>query len=59
MIEDNEATEYSIATDVTACECKLEFFNEGGTLSTFIGGPDEIYSLATRLLKAYDKLEGL
>ncbi len=59
LLEGNEATEYSIATDVKAGECKLEFFNEYGSLSTFIGGPDEIYSMAQRLLRAYDKLEGL
>jgi hypothetical protein len=59
LIGDTEATEYSIATDLAAGEAKLEFFNDGGSISTFVGTSDEIYTLAQRLLRAYDKLEGL
>lgn len=58
-IVDLEATEYAVGVDVKKGEGRLEFRNDGGVLCTFTGDPTQIYELAQRLMRAYDKLEGL
>jgi hypothetical protein len=59
-IEDEiDATEYSIAFSIPDNEVRLQFQNEFGVLSSFVTDASGTYELAQRLLRAYDKLEGL
>ena len=59
VIEDIDATEYSIGFSIPDNEGCLKFHNEFGELSRFVTDAAGIYELAQRLLRAYDKLEGL
>jgi hypothetical protein len=54
-----DATEYSIAFSIPDNELVLKFHNEGGVLSNFVTDSQGAYDLAQRLLRVYDKLEGL
>lgn len=54
-----DATEYSIGFSIPNNQGYLEFHNEFGVLSRFVTDAAGVYELAQRLLKAYDKLEGL
>jgi len=56
---DADATEYSIGLDTASGEARLRFYNEFGMLSSFVSDSTGIYDLAQRLLRAYDKLEGI
>lgn len=57
--EDLEANEYSIDTNIDDGAFRLQFHNEFGTLSTFTTDAPGAYDLAQRILRGYDKLEGL
>lgn len=59
FIDEIDATEYSIGTDIDSNQGCLKFHNEFGELSRFITDAAGIYELAQRLLRAYDKLEGI
>jgi hypothetical protein len=59
FVDDIDATEYSIGISIPDNEVHLQFHNEFGVLSSFITDAPGTYELAQRLLRAYDKLEGL
>ena len=59
LVDEIDATEYSIGLSRTDNEMILKFHNEAGVLSVFITDSQGAYDLAQRLLSAYDKLEGL
>lgn len=59
LIEDSEATEYTIETNIDDRAFRLQFRNEDGVLSSFTTDSEGAYDLAQRILRAYDKLEGL
>lgn len=54
-----DATEYSIGYSIPDNEAILRFHNEKGVLSNFVTNAAGVYELAQRLLRAYDKLEGI
>lgn len=54
-----EATEYSIGFSIPDNALRLRFHNEFGVLSSFETDAAGAYELAHRILRAYDKLEGL
>lgn len=54
-----DATEYSIGYSIPDNEMRLRFHNEFGVLSSFVTDAAGAYELANRILRAYDKLEGL
>lgn len=55
-----DADEYCIGIDEAAGELRLQFHNdEIGLLSSFVTDAAGAYDLAHRILRAYDKLEGL
>lgn len=54
-----DATEYSIGYSVPDNAMRLQFHNEFGVLSSFQTDAAGAYELAHRILRAYDKLEGL
>jgi hypothetical protein len=56
---ETEADQYSIAYNINDNEMMLKFHNEFGVLSTFVTDAPGAYELAQRILRAYDKLEGL
>lgn len=55
----NDATEYSIGYSIPDNQVKIQFHNEFGVLSSFITDAAGAYEFANRILRAYDKLEGL
>ncbi len=57
--DDVDATEYSIGYNIDDNSLRLKFHNEFGTLSSFVTDAAGAYELAQRILRAYDKLEGL
>jgi len=57
--EEVDATEYSIGFSIPDNEIRLQFHNEFGVLSSFVTDAAGAYELAHRILRAYDKLEGL
>jgi hypothetical protein len=59
LIDEIDATTYSIGFSIPDNEVILKFHNERGVLSSFVADSQSIYDLAQRLLRAYDKLEGL
>ena len=59
LFEDTEATEYSIETNIDDGAFRLQFHNEEGVLSSFTSDSAGAYELAHRILRAFDKLEGL
>jgi len=59
LCDDTEATEYSIETNIDDGAFRLQFHNEEGTLSSFTSDSAGAYELAHRILRAFDKLEGL
>ncbi len=59
LIDDIDATEYSIGYSIPDNQMMLKFHNEFGVLSSFITDAPGAYELAQRILRAYDKLEGL
>lgn len=54
-----EATDYEIAVDVPSGEMMILFKNEVGVLSTHVMQSHEAYAFAQRMLRGYDRLEGL
>lgn len=56
---DIDATEYSIGYSIQDSEVCLKFHNELGELSRFTADAAGCYELAQRLLRAYDRIEGL
>lgn len=54
-----EATDYEIAVDVPGGEMMILFKNEVGVLSTHVMQSHEVYAFAQRMLRGYDRLEGL
>lgn len=55
-----EADGYSIALNIPGNEMRIKFTHEEfGPLSSFICSAPEAYELAQRILRGYDKLEGL
>lgn len=54
-----EATEYSIGYSIDDNEARVQFHNEFGLLGTLVVDAAGAYEFAHRLLRAYDKLEGL
>lgn len=54
-----DATEYSLGFNINDGAACLKFHNEFGVLSVFTTDSQGIYDLAQRLLRVYDKLEGL
>jgi hypothetical protein len=54
-----EALEYSIGYSIPDNEMRIRFYNEDGPLSSFITDAAGAYEFAHRVLRAYDKLEGL
>jgi hypothetical protein len=59
LIDEIDATEYSIGFSIPDNEACLKFHNEFGELSRFVTDAQGVYDLAQRLLRTYDKLEGL
>lgn len=55
----SDATEYSIGYSIPDNQVKIQFLNEFGVLSNFITDAAGAYEFANRILRAYDKLEGL
>lgn len=55
----NDATEYSIGFSIPDGQVNIQFHNEFGVLSSFVTDASGAYELANRILRAYDKLEGL
>jgi hypothetical protein len=54
-----EATEYSIGFSIPDNEVRIQFHNEFGVLSSLVVDAAGAYEFAQRLLRAYDKVEGL
>jgi hypothetical protein len=54
-----DATEYSIGYSIPDNEMRIRFHNEFGVLSSFVVDAPGAYEFAQRVLRAYDKLEGL
>ena len=55
-----EAHKYGINTSVDDNAFRLQFYDEdGNVLSCFVTDAAGAYDLATRILRAYDVLEGL
>ena len=59
LVDEIDATEYSIAFSIPDKEMVLKFHNEVGVLSNFVTDSQGTYDLAQRLLRVYDRLEGL
>jgi hypothetical protein len=60
FIDDIEADEYTIMTSIPNNEMQISFVNaDGDVLSTFTCEAADAYLFATRIMKAYDKLEGI
>lgn len=62
QIEDEEligATEYSIGYDIDSNEGRILFHNAFGTISSYVTDAPGLYEFAQRVLRVYDKLEGL
>lgn len=59
LLDDTDATEYSIGFSIPDNQMRVRFHNEKGMLSNFITDAPGGYELAQRILRAYDKLEGL
>jgi hypothetical protein len=59
LVADTEATEYSIETNIDDGAFRLQFHNEDGVLSSFTTDAPGAYDLAQRILRGYDKLEGI
>lgn len=57
--EDLDATEYSIGYSIPDNSLRIQFHNDFGVLSSFTTDAAGAYELANRILRAYDKLEGL
>lgn len=60
-VEENvDADEYGIGFDIDNNSGRIQFYDENGVvLSRFITDAAGIYDFAQRLLRAYDKLEGI
>ena len=59
LVDEIDATEYSIAFSIPDNEMVLKFHNEVGVLSNFVTDSQGTYDLAQRLMRVYDMLEGL
>jgi hypothetical protein len=57
--DDMDATKYSININIDEDSMRIQFHDEAGLLSTFTTDSYGGYEFAQRLLRAYDKLEGL
>ena len=58
-LDNAEATEYSININIDEGSMRIQFHDEDGLLSTLTTDSYGGYEFAQRLLRAYDKLEGL
>jgi hypothetical protein len=55
-----EAHEYGISTNVDDNTFRLQFYDEDrNVLSSFVSDAADAYTLAQRILRAYDILEGI
>ena len=54
-----DATEYSIGFSIPDNAVRIMFHNEFGVLSVFETDAAGAYEFANRILRAYDKVEGL
>ena len=59
LFDETEAVEYTIETNINDGAFRLQFHNEDGVLSSFTTDSGGAYDLAQRILRGYDKLEGL
>jgi hypothetical protein len=59
LMEDIDATEYSIGFNLHDGEARVQFHNEFGVLSSFVTDSQGVYDFAQRLLRVYDQMEGL
>jgi hypothetical protein len=60
LLDESEAAEYTIRTNINDGAFCLQFHNEDGTLlSSFTTDSTGAYDLAQRILRGFDKLEGL
>ena len=59
LLDETEAVEYTIETNIDDGAFRLQFHNEAGVLSSFTTDSGGAYDLAQRILRGYDKLEGL
>jgi hypothetical protein len=57
--DDIAATEYTIGYSIDDNEMRIQHHNEFGVLSSLILDATGAYEYANRILRAYDKLEGL
>jgi hypothetical protein len=58
-LDPQSADDYEVAVDETRGLVRILFRNSTGPLSYQIFTSDELYQFAQKLLKGYDKLEGL
>jgi hypothetical protein len=59
-IEDDTASAYSVGTNIDNNEARVRFYAPDGTpLSSMVFEGPDLYEFASRLLRAYDDLEGL
>lgn len=60
-VEENvDADEYGIGIDIDNNSGRIQFYDENGVvLSRFVTDAPGLYDFAQRLLRAYDKLEGI
>lgn len=57
---DLEADSYGIAIDIPSNEMRVRFYDaDGGVLSDFTTSAAGAYEFAHRILRSYDKLEGI
>jgi hypothetical protein len=59
MLAESEATEYTIETNLNDGAFRLQFHNEDGILSSYTTDAQGAYDLAQRIMRSYDKLEGI
>ena len=59
LVDEVDATAYSVGFSIPDNEMVLKFHNEFGVLSNFVTNSQGTYDLAQRLMRVYDKLEGL
>lgn len=59
VVDPTEANDYEIAVDVPGGEMMILFKNDTGVLSTHVMSSHEAYTFAQRMLRGYDRIEGL
>jgi hypothetical protein len=59
LLDDTEATTYNINININDNEMCINFINAKGVLASLVTDAPGAYDLASRILRAYDKLEGI